>query len=333
MGLSLFSQAHVAPSVSTDELQLRNMKFKKNYLIGIIAGILVIVLDIAVFQDTNWFIPLIIVGITIGWLQIWLDFFIENQRQKEVETRFLDFVRNLAGAIKSGMPVSRAIIYITKIDYGSLNKYVRKLGYQVEWAIPVHRALLLFGNSTKNDVIKRSIATVIEAEQSGGNMEDVLESITASLIEIKKIKAQRRASISSQVLQSYVIFFIFIGVMIVIQNMLVPYLMTDDDSGGLFSTGGQGFGAITGTTASRTPSIVMSVPIKYDSLSSFVISLTGWFSSLRGVFMMLTLIQGFFAGIIIGKLAEGDITAGLKHSLILMTVAFFIMALFKPGLI
>ena len=309
------------------------MKFKKKYLIGIVAGILIILLDIAVFSDTNWFIPLIIVGITIGWLQIWLDFFIENQRQKEVETRFLDFVRNLAGAIKSGMPVSRAIIYITKIDYGSLNKYVRKLGHQVEWAIPVHRALLLFSNSTKNDVIKRSIATVIEAEQSGGNMEDVLESITASLIEIKKIKAQRRASISSQVLQSYVIFFIFIGVMIVIQNMLVPYLMTDGDSGGLFSGGGQGFGAITGTTASRTPSIIMSVPIKYDSLSSFVISLTGWFSSLRGVFMMLTLIQGFFAGIIIGKLAEGDITAGLKHSLILMTVAFFIMALFKPGLI
>ncbi len=309
------------------------MKFKKKYLIGFIVGILLIVLDIAVFSDTNWFVPLIIIGITIGWLQIWLDFFIENQRQREIETRFLDFVRNLAGAIKSGMPVSRAIIYISKIDYGSLNKYVRKLGHQVEWAIPVHRALLLFSNATKNDVIKRSIATVIEAEQSGGNMEDVLESITASLIEIKKIKEQRRASISSQVLQSYVIFFIFIGVMIVIQNMLVPYLIGENESGGLFNVGTQGFGAITGTTTSRTPNIVMSVEIKYDSLSSFVISLTQWFSSLRGVFMMLTLIQGFFAGVIIGKLSEGDITAGLKHSLILMTVAFFIMALFKPGLI
>ena len=134
------------------------------------------------------------------------------------------------------MPASKAIIHVSKSDYGALSPYILKLGYQVEWAIPVHKALLFFSNATRNDIIRRSIATVIEAEQSGGNMEDVLESITASLIEIKKIKEQRRASVHSQILQSYVIFFIFLGVMIVVQNLLVPYLMGTGDSGGsLFS--------------------------------------------------------------------------------------------------
>ena len=56
-------------------------------------------------------------------------------------------------------------------------------------------------------------------------MEDVLESITGSLIEIKKIKESRRASVHSQIIQSYIIFFVFIGVMIVIQKLLVPYLL------------------------------------------------------------------------------------------------------------
>ncbi len=305
------------------------MKFKNNYFVGIGIGLLILIVDIAVFWDTQWFIPIVVLALSVGWGQIWFDFFLENQRQKEIETRFLDFVRNLTGAIKSGMPVSRAIIHISKIDYGALTPHVVKLGHQVEWAIPVHRALLLFSNGTGNGVIKRAIATVIEAEQSGGNMEDVLGSITASLIEIKKIKEQRRASIHSQVLQSYVIFFIFIGVMIVIQNMLVPYLIGSE--GGLLGAD-VSIGSITGSTSSSVgSSLVMNVEIKFDSLANFVITLTRWFSSLRGIFIMLTLIQGFFAGVIIGKLSEGDIISGLKHSLILMTVSFFIMTIFRPG--
>jgi archaeal flagellar protein FlaJ len=308
------------------------MQFKQKYWIGISIGVVVLLVDIAVFYNSKWFLPLLIVALTIGWLQIWIDFFVENQKQREIETRFLDFVRNLTGAIKSGMPVSRAITHVSKIDYGALSYYVRKLGYQVEWAIPVHKALILFSNATKNDVIKRSIATVIEAEQSGGNMEDVLESITSSLIEIKKIKEQRRASIQSQVMQSYIIFFIFIGVMIVIQNMLVPYLLGQDQTSGMFGNlkGGVSLGAIAGTsTTSKSPSLLMDVEIKFDSIRNFVLTLTQWFSSLRGVFLMLSLVQGFFAGIIIGKMSEGDVTSGFKHSLILMTFAFFVMSVFK----
>ncbi len=36
----------------------------------------------------------------------------------------------------------------------------------------------------------------------------------------------------------------------------------------------------------------------------------------------MSLIQGFFAGVVLGKLAEGDLTSGFKHSLIMMTFAF-----------
>lgn len=305
------------------------MRFKSDYLIGIALGTFVLLLDIIIFFGSNLFVPLIVASLFIATGHIWFDFFAESKRQKEIESKFLDFVRNLAGAIKSGMPVSKSIIHVSKMDYGALSPYVLKLGYQVEWAIPIHKALLFFSNSTKNDIIKRSIATVIEAEQSGGNMEDVLESITSSLIEIKKIKDERKASVHSQIIQSYVIFLIFLGVMIVVQNMLVPYLMgTGEGSGGsLF--GSSGFG--TGGANTATSSLVMEVEIRFDSFRNFAITLARWFSSLRGVFLMLSLIQGFFAGVIIGKMAEGDITSGLKHSIILMTIAFLVMNLVKPG--
>ena len=296
--------------------------FKRKYILGISIGVFIALIDFLLFFETAYFLPTIIFAISVAWGQMWLDFFIETKRQRDVEEKFVDFVRNLTGAIKSGMPVSRAIRHVSTIDYGALSPYVLKLGRQVEWAIPVHKALLFFSNATRSDIIKRAIATVIEAEQSGGNMEDVLSSITQSLIEIKKIKEERRAAIQSQVLQSYLIFFIFIAVMIVIQNLLVPTLL-NQNSGGIG-------GLTTGSVSSNPSTTVMTVEIEYDSLARFVITLSRWFVSLRGVFLMLSLIQGLFAGLIIGKLSEGDITAGLKHSLILVTSAFFIMSLFKP---
>ncbi|PLW79774.1 hypothetical protein C0585_06105 [Candidatus Woesearchaeota archaeon] len=294
------------------------MKFKKEYWMGISIGLIVLFLDFALMRGTRWFIPLVIVAVTSAWIQFWVDFFFENQQKKDYEARFLDFVRNLVGAVKSGMPISKAIIHVAKTsDYGSLNRHIKKLSYQIEWALPVKKALMNFAASTHNDIIKRAISTVIEAEQAGGNIEDVLESITVSLIEIKKIKEQRRASIHSQVLQSYIIFFVFLGVMIVIQNILVPYI------GKMQATNIVG-GAV-GETAEMGLKTV--VDIDFTTLSTFILSMMDWFKSLHGIFLMLALIQGLFAGLVIGKLSEGEILGGFKHSIILLTIAFFIMAL------
>ena len=291
------------------------IKFKKDYYVGIGIGVFIIILDAIFLLRTRWFFPVIGLAVTIGWFQIWYDVFTIQRERKEYEARFLEFVRNFSSALKAGMPVSKAVAHSAENDYGSLNKHVQKLAHQVEWSIPLHKALLNFSKATNNDIIKRSISTVIEAEQSGGNIEEVLESITASLIEIKKIKETRRASIHGQVIQSYIIFFVFLIVMIIIQNLLIPYIAN------LKAPGAGGFG----TPVESIQGIQVHASVSFKSLYDFTSSVKDWFVSLQGVFLMLALIQGFFAGLIIGKLSEGDVAAGFKHSLILVTIAFLII--------
>ena len=296
------------------------MEFKKKYWYGITAGTILLVMTLLILRETRFFVPFIVISFTLGWSQVWIDYFLSLQNRKKYEARFLDFVRNLVGAIKSGMPVPRAIVHIaTQSDFGELNPHIKKLSNQIEWSIPVHKALKHFALSTDNDIIKRAISTVIEAEVAGGNMEDVLESITISLVEIKKIKEQRRASIHSQVLQSYIIFFVFISIMVVIQNVLVPYI--GKMSGGNILQGDIAQAEFTG--------LASKINIDFSSVPLLLSSLKGWLASLQGIFLSLALIQGLFAGIIIGKLAEGEITSGLKHSLILMTIAFVVMSFFQ----
>ncbi|MBN1544349.1 type II secretion system F family protein [Candidatus Woesearchaeota archaeon] len=296
--------------------------FEKRHIIAMVFGIVFLIVDFIFFLRTAWFIPLIVIAVSIGWSQFWIDFFVNSRKQKELESMFPEFVRNLVGAVKSGMPVGRAIVYVSKTDYGALTPFVIKLANQVEWAIPVHKALLNFANETKNGVIKRSIATVIEAEMSGGNIEDVLETVTTSVIEIKKIKLARKAGIHSQLVQSYIIFIVFLGVMVVIQNLLIPYI-ADIESKNIegVTEGGMAL------TSAALGGAIRAVQIDYSSLGAFIGTLGAWLTSIRGVFLMLALIQACFAGLVLGKLAEGDLRSGAKHSLILMTTAFFVITL------
>ncbi len=294
------------------------MEFKKSYLVAIGVALFLLAFAYLAFWGSVWFIPSVVISITLGWLPFWIDFFIKLQRQKELESRFPEFVRNLVGAIKSGMPAPRAIIHIATLDYGALNPHVKKLANQLEWAIPLRKALENFAIETKNDVIRRAVSSVVEAEQSGGNIEDVLESITQSVIEIKTLKQKRKAAINSQVIQSYIIFIVFVGVMIVIQNLLIPYMTKLESAESSSGIGG-------GLIRTGLGGLTKQVSIDTNSIEGFFSSIIQWVVSLQGVFLMLALIQSFFAGIVVGKLSEGDVTSGIKHSFIMMTISFFLI--------
>lgn len=292
-------------------------KFNIRHIIGLLLGIVIASLSFIYFKDTPFLIPVIAIGVIVAASQFWMDFYIQNQNEREMEKKFPEFVRNLVGAVKSGMPFTKAIVHVSIYDYGSLSPAVKKLAHKVEWSVPVHKALKSFAEDTKSRIIKRAVATVIEAEQSGGNIEDVLESITASLIQIKKMKEKRAASIQGQVVQSYIIFFAFLGIMILIQNVLIPYAMAQQSTYIQYSEAEEIKPVFSGT--------VEKVTISYSSIPAFISTFILWLKSFNGVFLMLALIQGLFAGLVLGKLAEGDMTAGLKHSAILMTVSFILI--------
>lgn len=293
------------------------LEFKGKHLAGLSIGFAIIAVNVLFLRKNFMFLAFLILGFSVAVLPFLLDYFAYNQRQKDIEDRFPDFVRNLVSAIKSGMPVSKAIIYISRTDYGPLNYHVKKMANQLEWHIPIKKVFLTFSGEVGNPIIKRAIATVIEAEQSGGNIEDVLSSITESLLTIKKLKQERKASIQGQITQSYVIFFVFIGVLLTIQNVLIPYLSKMDTA----DTG------IGGTNTESLAKLRESYKFNASSPAAIIRSIFGWFGSLSGIFMMLAIIQSFFAGIVLGKMSEGDYKSGLRHSLLMMFIAVFVLTI------
>ena len=284
------------------------LKFKPTYLIGITAGLIILAIDILYFLNTRWFYALIVLSITVAWLQFWIDFFKEANRQKEIETNFLEFVRSLVGTVKSGIPIPQAVAEVSNEDFGELNPYIKKMKNQIGWGIPFQEALINFSNDTKNPVIKRSISIVMEAERSGGDIENVLDSVTESVLNVKKMKEERKASVHSQIMQGYVVFFVFIAIMLIMQLKLFPELNKTGSIGGLAGLGAESAGIGQGIIGS------------------------GENVNLDNIFFSLVIIEGFFTGIMIGKFSEGTIKQGLLHSLVLITTATLIITTIKGGI-
>lgn len=271
---------------------------------GLVIGFLIVIPNFIFFFNFTgkigpgewYFSPILVVGVFIGGIFFILDFMKENKRQKELEIKFLDFVRGLVESVRTGVTIPQAIVHSTSSDHGALDPYVKKLANQLTWGFPLQDALNTFANNTKNPVIKKSVAIVIEAEKSGGDIGSVLEAVTQSVFEVKKLKDERKSNAYTQTIQGYIIYFFFVGIMIVMQLQLIPKLSAigGELGSGLGTIGIGGLGAGGG-----------SGKVEFGI-----------------IFIATIIVQGLFAGLMLGKFSEGDFKSGLKHSLVMVIVGY-----------
>jgi len=274
------------------------MKMTKRHWIGIAVGAAVLLADIIFLMGDKRFFFLIGIAALIAIAPFVATVMLERGRANEKEEMFLEFARSLVGSVKAGTPISRSIIQLRNKNYGSLTPHIEKLANQIALGIPFRQALGIFGYDINNTVISKSIALIIEAEESGGQIDLILESTAKSISEIEDVKKEQRTAMYNFIIEGYIIFFIFLVIMLLVQIKFLPEMMGTIQQAGVSGGGGLGFG-IGASTQIAT-------------------------ATLNNVFLVLILVQGFFAGLVVGKLAEGKISAGLKHSLIIISLAYLI---------
>lgn len=277
------------------------MNLKKAHWIGIVFGLVISLVGLLFFFGENIFFFLIGISIAIVMLPFVTTIVIETNKEKNKNEQFLEFARALAENVKGGTPIGQSIKNMGDKNFGPLTENITKLSNQISIGIPMSRAFDTFANDIGSLTIRRAIDLIKEAEMAGGKIDDILDSVASSIYQVEKLKKERMASISSLVVQGYIIFFIFIGIMLVMQFKIIPLTEDVQSIGGL---GGIGLGDFSNTDVSKT------TEFSTDNLS-------------RPLFIML-LLQGLFTGLAIGKLSEGSIKAGIKHSFVMTLTAFLI---------
>lgn len=270
------------------------MILKKSNLVLVVIGLIMIILSFIFLRGPElvklkYFVVALCVVISI--LPFVLQVMSQSKKQKDLDLRFLEFVRDLVENVKSGTPISKAIVNLRNRNYGVLNDYVIKLSNQISLGITLNAALYNFARDTKSKVILRSVNLISEAERSGGEIETILGSVASSVSQTEDLKKEQKSAVYNLIVQGYIIFIIFIIIVLVLQFYILPL--------------------VSGITTDGIGDLAVNVDAKTTDFSSPL--------------LILLLIQSFFAGIVIGKISEGEFKYGVKHSFILFTLALIVV--------
>jgi archaeal flagellar protein FlaJ len=272
------------------------IELKKIHWFGIITGIVIIGIALILFMNTKFFFFVIGFGALSIVAPFVLTIMQKTKESQEKEEMFLEFARNLVESVKTGTPISKSLVNLKKKPFGSLSKHVEKLANQISIGIPLRTALQIFANDVDNETVSRTIALIGQAEKAGGNIADILEAVAKAVNMTDKLKKERKSSISTLAVQGYIIFFVFIIIVLVMQFYIIPMISGIASVGTL---GGAGINVSSGGTGISAAEVSQA-------------------------FLYLLLVQGLFSGLVIGKLSEGSIKAGVKHSFALVVLSFLI---------
>lgn len=215
--------------------------------------------------------------------------YIEHRKVKAIEERFPDFLRDISESVASGTTLPKAIMSASMVNYGALTPEIKKMANQLSWGIPFPKVVKSFSRRMiRSPFIRRSVVIIIEAYKSGGDISKVVSSVAESAGMIKTAEKERAAKMYQQMMISYAIFFVFIGIVVMLSKVIYPILALGEIQTPF----------IAGTAFSEE---------YYKTL-----------------FRHLLLIQGLFTGLIAGQVGEGSIKAGIKHSIIMVLSALLI---------
>jgi flagellar protein FlaJ len=214
--------------------------------------------------------------------------YVDYRWRKAVDEHLPDLFRSIVQAQEVGMTLPNALEEAAKRDYGPLTSELKKMTVQISWGATFEDALLSFGRRVGTVLTQRTVPMIIEASRAGGHVEKVFEPMGSFIQTTNLLEKERKTQTRPYIAIIYVALFVFLFTIVL-----------------LFKTF---FTSAEGVPLLSTPTMAPA--------------------EMQRLFMHLSLIQGFFGGLVAGKMGEGTISAGLKHSLVMMLLGFVALKLF-----
>ncbi|MHA1214566.1 MAG: type II secretion system F family protein [Candidatus Hodarchaeales archaeon] len=217
----------------------------------------------------------------------------DRKWRDDIDDHIPSLLREISDAQKTGLPLPRAILESSKHQYGSLTPELKKMAAKISWGIPFSKALRSLAQTADTPLMKRTSLLILEAERSGGAIEDVFESAHKHVSEILGLKRERLSAMKPYTWIIYASFIVFALVMII---LLYSFFQT------------------------LAIQIVDAVSSGQEQTAGLPANVAG----LQLLFFHLMVIEAVFSGLISGKMGEGNAKIGLRHSCILLFIAYFL---------
>ncbi|MEA2071410.1 MAG: type II secretion system F family protein [Asgard group archaeon] len=222
-------------------------------------------------------------------------FIIDNRWRSGIDSNLPNLLRDIADAQRTGLSLPRTITQSSKRNYGPLTPELQKMAAKISWGIPFDQAMKSFTNTADTELNNRAAILILEAQRSGGVIEDIFDSAQKHVEDILALRKERLGSMRPYIWIIYAAFIIFLLVVVVLFHTFF-YPMTEMFEN--FQDVGLG-----GEQMGLNPSTLASYKI---------------------LFLHMTLVEGIFSGLVAGKMGEGEAKSGLKHSMVMVLLGWIV---------
>jgi flagellar protein FlaJ len=219
---------------------------------------------------------------------------LKAKKKRDIEEQLPDFLREISSSTSSGMTVFDAIKSASLGDHGRLTPELQKMASQISWGISEKEALENFAKRINTDSVKRIVVTINKALEIGGNTSAVFEAAAKEIDQTKLIEQQRRTEMSMYSIVIFISFFVFLAVILIINNTIFKEF---------FELQGKMAGASIGN---------MRIAQNVDQ------------GFLKDTFFVFVLVQSIGGGLLGGFMMDGKLSSGVRFGFILVLVSFFI---------
>jgi flagellar protein FlaJ len=207
-------------------------------------------------------------------------------------------MKKLASTNETGMTLRDSIRLMAKSDTDTLSKEIRKIWHDIFWGLEINDSLIRFANRLRTQVVTRSLSLITKANESSGDIGEVLMVAARDAASEQGMKRERSMSMMIYIVIIYISFFVFVGVIFVIST---TFLTEMAEAGQQMAASGSQTGGFLGS---------------FD------------LEAYTRLFKHASIIQGMSSGLMAGAMGEGNVMSGLKHSVIMVAIGYAIFTLF-----
>ncbi len=271
------------------------------FAVSLLLSLLILYVGAQTFYGTPHFYTVLLISVLTFILPLAGYLYIEYRRIRQMERMFPQFLRDLADAQRAGMTLPQAVVSVSKVHYGPLSEEVRKMANQISWGVPFDEALTRFAERSGSNMIKAAVRLILEAYMAGGDIASILYTVAEDSKKVHLLREERKTRFSGFIVTMYAVFLIYLVLVSILLNTLIPELPT------LPQVGGE---SVFGISTHPTQRIEEG--------------------DMRTILFHLTIIEAVFSGIIAGLAGEGSILAGAKHAFVMILIALLAFQVLIP---
>lgn len=233
----------------------------------------------------------IIYGTLIAITPFAVDRYFEKRRNKRYEDDFTQFLFKLSEMMRAGIDPIKSVIELSRGDLGSITPFVKSAASMMLLGRSFEEGMKSMAASLHSEMATRYVDLVIQASYMGGSVHDLILKSSEDMRTMIMINREMEGNLSQYTLILYLAQAIIVFIAYILSAQLVPFIQ------------GAGSTAVFGSADLQNINFTQS-------------------------FFHLIMINAALGGLIVGKISEGSIKDGFKHSVILMASCYVVCVLF-----